>query len=82
MNITQIRIAYGIGVLLQDASFQGVLRPQKLYGLLVTGYSMCLTSTETVRLIRDGEKGGKGVWRVTVCTFGGVYIPHMYSYAM
>ena len=25
---------------------------------------MCLTSTETVRLIRDGEKGGgKGVWR-------------------
>ena len=27
---------------------------------------MCLTSTETVRLIKDGEKmgeGGKGVWR-------------------
>ena len=23
----------------------------------------CLTSTETVRLIRDGEKGEKGVWR-------------------
>ena len=22
-----------------------------------------LTSTETTRLIRDGEKGGKGVWR-------------------
>ena len=22
-----------------------------------------LTSTETRRLIRDGEKGGKGVWR-------------------
>ena len=24
---------------------------------------MVLTSTETVRLIRDGEKGGKEVWR-------------------
>ena len=23
----------------------------------------CLTFTETIRLIRDGEKGGKGVWR-------------------
>ena len=23
----------------------------------------CLTSTETIRLIRDGEKGGKGAWR-------------------
>ena len=23
----------------------------------------CFTSTETVRLIRDGEKGGKGVWK-------------------
>ena len=23
----------------------------------------CLTSTETIRIIRDGEKGGKGVWR-------------------
>ena len=23
----------------------------------------CFTSTETVRLIRDREKGGKGVWR-------------------
>ena len=23
----------------------------------------CLTSTETIRLIRDGEHGGKGVWR-------------------
>ena len=23
----------------------------------------CLTSTETTRLIRDGEKGDKGVWR-------------------
>ena len=23
----------------------------------------CLTSTETIRLIRDGEKWGKGVWR-------------------
>ena len=23
----------------------------------------CLTSTETIRLIRDGEKGGKRVWR-------------------
>ena len=22
----------------------------------------CVTSTETVRLIRDGENGGKGVW--------------------
>ena len=25
--------------------------------------SCCLTSTETTRLIKDGEKGGKGVWR-------------------
>ena len=24
---------------------------------------MSYTSTETTRLIRDGEKGGKGVWR-------------------
>ena len=24
----------------------------------------CLTSTETIRLIRDGEKGGKGIWRL------------------
>ena len=23
----------------------------------------CFTSTETIRLIRDGEKGGTGVWR-------------------
>ena len=23
----------------------------------------CLTSTETIRLIRDGGKGGNGVWR-------------------
>jgi len=23
----------------------------------------CLTSTETMRLIRDGEKRGKGIWR-------------------
>ena len=23
----------------------------------------CLTSTETIKLIRDGENGGKGVWR-------------------
>ena len=23
----------------------------------------CLTSTETIRLIKDGEKVGKGVWR-------------------
>ena len=23
----------------------------------------CLTSTETIRLIRDGEKGGRGLWR-------------------
>ena len=23
----------------------------------------CLTSTETIRLIRDGEKGGKWLWR-------------------
>ena len=23
----------------------------------------CLTSSETMRLIRDGEKGGGGVWR-------------------
>ena len=26
-------------------------------------YTWCLTSTETIRLIRDGEKGGKGVGR-------------------
>ena len=34
-------------------------------GLLGTGswLKCCFTSTETVRLIRDGEKGGKGVWR-------------------
>ena len=24
----------------------------------------CLTSTETICLIRDGEKGGNGVWRL------------------
>ena len=32
----------------------------------------CLTSSETIRLIRDGEKGGKGV-----CRWGeeGDYIP-------
>ena len=24
---------------------------------------MCLTSTETIRVIRDGEKGGKGIWK-------------------
>ena len=24
----------------------------------------CFTSTETIRLIRDGEMGGKGVWRL------------------
>ena len=29
----------------------------------VSKYTWCLTSTETVRLIRDGEKGGKGVRR-------------------
>ena len=29
----------------------------------VSKYTWCLTSTETIRLIRDGEKGGKGVWR-------------------
>ena len=23
----------------------------------------CLRSTKTIRFIRDGEKGGKGVWR-------------------
>ena len=26
-------------------------------------YKWCLTSTETIRLIRDGEEEGKGVWR-------------------
>ena len=26
-------------------------------------YIWCLTSTETIRLIRDGEMGGGGVWR-------------------
>ena len=29
----------------------------------LTKYTWCLTSTETTRLIRDGENGGKGVWR-------------------
>ena len=26
----------------------------------VSKYTWCLTSTETIRLIRDGEKGGRG----------------------
>ena len=30
---------------------------------IVSKYTWCLTSTETIRLIRDGENGGKGVWR-------------------
>ena len=29
----------------------------------VSKQTWCLTSTETTRLIRDGEKGGTGVWR-------------------
>ena len=29
----------------------------------VSKYAWSLPSTETIRLIRDGEKGGKGVWR-------------------
>ena len=29
----------------------------------VSKYTGCLTSTETIRLSRDGEKGEKGVWR-------------------
>ena len=29
----------------------------------VSKQTWCLTSTETIRLIRDGENGGKGVWR-------------------
>ena len=32
-------------------------------GMYVSKYTWCLTSTETIRLIRDGAKGGKGVWR-------------------
>ena len=28
----------------------------------VSKWTWCLTSTETIRLIRDGEKGRKGVW--------------------
>ena len=31
----------------------------------------CLTSTETVRFIRDGEKGGRGYEGVCVCVGGG-----------
>ena len=30
---------------------------------LVSKQTRCLMSTETIRLIRDGEKWGKGVWR-------------------
>ena len=30
---------------------------------IVSKYTWCLTSIETIRLIRDGEFGGKGVWR-------------------
>ena len=30
---------------------------------ILSSDTWCLTSTETIRLIRDGEKGGKGVWR-------------------
>ena len=30
------------------------------FGMFVIKYTWCLTSTETVRLIRDGEKGGRG----------------------
>ena len=29
----------------------------------VSKETWCLTSTETIRLIRDGEKEGKGEWR-------------------
>ena len=29
----------------------------------VSKQTWCLTSTETIRLIMDGEKGGEGVWR-------------------
>ena len=29
--------------------------------LKVSKYKWCLTSTETIRLIRNGEKGGRGV---------------------
>ena len=30
----------------------------------------CLTSTETIRFIRDGEKGGRGYGGVCVCGGG------------
>ena len=30
---------------------------------VLSKYAWCLTSTESIRLIGDGEKGGKGVWR-------------------
>ena len=32
------------------------------YGVFISMW-LCLTSTETIRLIRDREKEGKGVWR-------------------
>ena len=35
----------------------------KTFSQNVSKYIWCLTSTETIRFIRDGEKGGKGVWR-------------------
>ena len=31
--------------------------------VLIVKQTWCLTSTETIRLIRDGEMGDKGVWR-------------------
>ena len=37
----------------------------------------CLTSTETIRFIRDGENGAKGVWR-----WGEREIMYLYRYAV
>ena len=43
-----------------------LVQPRPVFLYLFDNYSKytwCLTSTETVRLIRDGKKGGEGVWR-------------------
>ena len=45
-------------VLNVHSKYVGVLRPVNR-----CCYIRAITSTETIRLIREGENGGKGVWR-------------------
>ena len=43
-------------------SYTSMLAPTSLKHLPEVKETWCLMSTETMRVIRDGEKGGKGVW--------------------